>query len=50
MESKPTNDIKFAIYGCPEEITDEMYQEVLDFAEYARKKSEKEKTAPVLAH
>ena len=36
MEDKTTTDLQFAIFGCPEEITAEMYQEVLGFAERVR--------------
>lgn len=38
---KPTvtdEDIKFALFGSEEEITDEMYAEVKNFAEYVKQK------------
>ena len=36
-------DIKFALFGGDGEITDEMYEEVKDFAEYIKKRGPKKK-------
>ena len=48
-----TNDnsqnIRFAIFNCPEELTEEQKQEIRNFAEYVEKQQkdpEKQKTAP----
>ena len=35
------DDIKFALFGGDEEITDEMYEEVKSFAEYVKQKYKK---------
>ena len=37
------NDIKFALFGGEEEITDEMYDEVKNFAEYVKQKYKNKK-------
>lgn len=37
------DDIKFALFGGDGEITDEMYEEVKDFAEYIKKRGPKKK-------
>ncbi len=37
------NDIKFALFGGSDEITDAMYAEVRSFAEYVRQREEKKK-------
>ena len=36
-------DIKFALFGCDGEITDEMYQEVRSFAAYIKRREEEKK-------
>lgn len=46
MESKPTKDIKFAIFNGTEEITDEMYQEVLAFMEHIHTNAPENKKTP----
>lgn len=41
---RPTRaDIKFALFGGSEDITDEMYNEVLSFAAYVRQREEAKK-------
>lgn len=37
------DDIKFALFGGDGDITDEMYEEVKDFAEYIKKRGPKKK-------
>ena len=37
------DDIKFALFGGEEEITDEMYDEVKNFAEYVKQKYKNKK-------
>ena len=39
----PDADIKFALFGGEEEITDEMYDEVKNFAEYVKQKYKNKK-------
>jgi len=47
MEHTPTQEVKFSIFNGTEEITDEMYREVLEFVEHIRSNpTEKAKTAP----
>ena len=47
MENTPTQEVKFAVFGCTDEITEEMYKEVLEFVEHIRSNPpEKEKNRP----